>query len=176
MKYDKETKAKLKTRLIHETRLFVLLTIFLSMFFFSFTAYRREIVGDHSITYINFLYDFFESLILAKIILIGKLLNLGERFLDKPLIIPTLYKTVVFCLFIIGFSVMEHFVVGFFTGKNMTEVYDKLITKGINEILGSLPIFFTAFIFFFGFMEIGRIMGEDRLFNLFFKKNENIKY
>jgi len=37
-----------------------------------------------------------EALVLAKVILIGDVLRLGRRFEDKPLIVPTLYKTVVF--------------------------------------------------------------------------------
>ena len=49
-----------------------------------------------------------EALILAKVIMIGDVVRLGRGLEQKPLIFPTLYKTLVFTLFVAVFTVLEH--------------------------------------------------------------------
>ncbi len=157
-----------KQKLFEEMRSLGLLTVFLVFFFCAFTTYRKLIIGDQSVNYINYAYNIVQSLLLAKIILLGQFLKLGERFLDKPLIIPALYKTLVFCVFVFVFSVAEHFIKGILTGKNIEMVFNEFASASVNEILGRFLIYFPVFLFLFGYIELGRVLGKDKLFALFF--------
>ena len=168
---DKESDG-FKARFTREMKRYFLYVLFLTIFFCAFSTYKRLILGMYAIDYIHYGYSFFESLILAKIILLGQMFGLGERFHDKPLIYPTLYKTIVFSFFVMIFSVLERFVTGFIKGNSAFEVFQEVMSKGLDEILASVLIMFYMFILFFAFLEISRVLGKDKLFNLFFKKRD----
>ena len=69
--------------------------IYLTIAFGTFTAYRRLLLAAHDIDYTDYGIAFIEVLILAKVIMIGSVFRRGRGLEDKPLIIPTFYKTVV---------------------------------------------------------------------------------
>lgn len=163
-------KKKLKEKIITEMWRYIAYSVFLTLLFSAFSTYRRLILGEYAISYIHYGYSIFEALILAKIILIGQSFGLGKRFDDKSLIIPTLYKTIVFTLFVLAFTVLEHFVVGHLTGKSSAEVYQEFVDKGIYETFARVYLMFFVFILLFAFFEIGRVLGENKLFKLFFQR------
>jgi hypothetical protein len=165
---------QLKQKIAHEMGLLIIYTIYLTFFFWSFRLYHRLILDEYAISYVRYGYSFVEALILAKIILLGQMFNLGEkRFTKKPLIYPILYKTVVFCIFVFIFTVLEHFVIGMIEGNDFSKIYSKLLSIGIYEIYAEMLIMFFVFVFFFAFLEIGRFLGEGKLIALLFFKKTN---
>ena len=79
---------------------------YLALVFAAFTWYRRFLLAAYDITYTNYWVAVIEALILAKVIMIGAVLRLGRGLEDKPLIYPTLYKTVVFSLWVGVFTLI----------------------------------------------------------------------
>lgn len=169
------SKEILKKRIIHDLQLFLFNFIFLTLFLWTFTMYRRLILEEYQVSYIHYSYNFIEALILAKIILVGQTFKLGERFSDQPLLIPTLYKTLIFSFFIGAFTVLEEFFIGYFHGKDVFYVYHKLVNLGFYEIIARVLVMFFVFIFFFAFLEIGRSLGEGTLIRLFTHKRSTHK-
>jgi hypothetical protein len=53
-----------------------------------------------------------QALVLGKVIMIGRVFRFGRGLEDKPLIYPTLYKTVVFAVFVAVFKIVEHGIKG----------------------------------------------------------------
>src|SRR6185503_15254340 len=94
---------------------FVYLAIFLAVF----TWYRRLILAEYRITYLHYGTAVIEALIMAKVILLGDALRLGRNCEDKPLIVPALYKAVVFSSFVGLFAVLEHTISGLLHGKGL---------------------------------------------------------
>lgn len=164
----KET--NLKQKVVNEMRLFLIYSLILTLFLWALRAYQSLILGEYSISYVHYGYAFVEALILSKIILLGQNLQMGERFSEKPLIFITLYKTVIFCLYVLVFTVLEHFVVGFLHGNTFEKVYQELLSKGKDEILAKMLVMFCFFVIFFAFLETGRVLGTDRLVDLFIRK------
>jgi hypothetical protein len=89
-------KAKLTAELID----YWIVVLYLACFFGVFTWYRRLILAEYQIGYLHYGVSVVEALVLAKVILIGDVLRLGRGLDDKPLIVPTLYKAVVFSLWV----------------------------------------------------------------------------
>ncbi len=165
--------AKLKQKLLQEMRSFLLYTAFIALFFFSLLTYQNLTLGAYSaehlsLNYLHYSYELLQAAILSKIILLGENLKLGEKFADKPLIVPTLYKTLSFSLFVFFFTTLEHLFFGFLRGISFVEIYQVFLSKGINVVLAKVWIVFFVFIFFFAFLEMGRVFGERSLFDLFF--------
>lgn len=157
-----------KQEITHEIHWFLIYFTFFALFLSSLVLYRRLILAEYAISYFHYSYGIFEALILSKIILLGQRFKLGERFSDSSLIIPTFYKTVIFTFFALIFSTLEHFITGFLHGKDIAEIYQKFMNEGMYEVLASILVIFLVFILFFAFVETGRVLGENKLINLFF--------
>lgn len=159
-----------KVSLVHELKRYIVYTIILTLFFSAFTLYKKFVLEEYGINFVHYGYNLVQSLVLAKIILLGQMLNLGKRFTGRPLIVPTIYKTIVFSLFVVLFSIIEHFFMGYIEGKDVYLVYQTLIDKRLPDILVSiLPMSF-FFFFFFAFLEIEGILSDKTLIELFFSK------
>lgn len=159
----------LKEKIIDDLYRYISYTLFFALFFSAFTLYRMLILEPYQIGAFHYFYNVVEALILAKILMLGQMLGLGESYKNRPLIVPTIYKTVVFTLFVFLFSILEHFVVGYLRGKNSAEIFQEFTSHSLYEILARTFIMVFVFFFFFAFQETARVMGENKLFKLFFK-------
>ena len=110
---------KLKERAKHELIEYAVNVVYLALVFAAFTRYRRLVLASYDIAYTNYWVAVIEALILGKVIMIGGIFRLGRSLEDKPLIFSRLYKTVVFCLFFVAFTVAEHTVVGLWHGGGL---------------------------------------------------------
>jgi hypothetical protein len=144
--------------------------LYLVFFLGTFTWYRRLILAEYQITYLHYWVAIFEALILAKIILLGDALKLGREFDDRPLIFPTLYKAVVFSLFVGLFAILEHTIGGLIHGKGIAAGFYEILHEGKDELLARCLLTFFAFIPFFAFRELERVMGEGKLRRMFFRE------
>jgi hypothetical protein len=164
-----EHKAGIKKKIIHETRDMLLIFLYLALFFCSFTTYRGLVSNEFGISAFNYGFALVKALVLAKIILLGGYVRFAKILDDRPLIFPTLYKVVVFSLFTLVFEVLEHLIGGFIHGKNLAGVFQEIISTGWDELLARALMILFAFVPFFAFTEIGRVLGEGKLNALFLK-------
>ena len=142
---------------------------YLTLVFAAFTQYRRFLLAAHDITYTNYWVAVIEALILAKVIMIGGVVRLGRGLEHKSLIYPTLYKTVVFTLFVGVFTALEYAAKGLWAGTGIMGGIAEFFGKG-HELLANSLVVFVAFIPFFGVKELGRVLGEEKIRALFFRR------
>jgi hypothetical protein len=161
-------KARWKQKLVHEMIEYWINFVYLTLFFGVFTSYRRLIMAEYQISYQHYGIVVIKALVLAKVIMIGDVLRLGRRLEDKPLIFPTLYKSAVFSIWVAVFNVLEDAIKGLLHGRGLAGGIDELISKGNDELLAGFLIIFFAFVPFFAFKELGRVLGEGKIRDLFF--------
>jgi hypothetical protein len=164
-------KADRKQKLIHELVEYWINVAYLSFFFGVFITYRRLILAEYHIPYGDYGIALIKALVLAKVIMIGDLLRLGRGLENRPLIFPTLYKTVIFTLWVVLFGVVESLIRGLLHGKGLAGGFDELMSKGIYELLAGCLVIFFAFIPFFAFKELERVLGEGKIRELFIRRN-----
>lgn len=157
-------------RLLAELRKTFVIFVYLALFLGAFATYRRLLLEEYQISYFHYGCSVVEALVLAKVIVFGSMLRLGERFDDRPLIIPTLYKSLGFSLLILAFSILERFLVGWWHGEVNEVILEKFLDEGIWEILAQSFVKFLALLPLFAVWEIGRVLGEGKLSELFFTK------
>ncbi len=159
-----------KSKAIHEMVEYYIIFMYLAVFFGLFTWYRRLILAEYQIVYLHYGISVIKALVLAKVIMIGRALRLGRRWLqDPPLIVPTLYKAVVFTIFVGIFGVVESIISGLLHGKGIAGGFDEFMSAGTLELIARSMIAFVAFIPFFAFEELGLVLGEGKLGKLFFR-------
>jgi ABC-type phosphate/phosphonate transport system permease subunit len=157
-----------KQKLSRETKDIVTVYLYLVILIGAFHLYKWILMAEYHVGYFVYGASLVEALILAKVILVGEGLGIGQRFADKPLIFPTLYKTMLFALCVLVLGILEHLIIGFFHRENVAGVFQEVI-RGRYEILGRVLIMFVAFIPFFAFRETMRVLREVKLFDLFFR-------
>jgi hypothetical protein len=160
----------LKRKLAHELRELVAIALYLFGFFAVFKLYTRLILSEYQIDYFAYGLTLLKSLALAKIILTGEALRLGERGTPRPLIFLTVYFAVVFSAFALAFEILEHIILGAFHDKGPATVLAEIMDKGWPHLVAMTIVVFFAFLPFFPFRETGRALGEGKLHELFFKR------
>jgi hypothetical protein len=159
-----------KQKAVHELTVYWINFAYLFCFFGVLASYRRLMLAEYDITYLHYGIAVFQALVLAKVIMIGDFLHLGRGLEEKPLIVPTLYKTVVFTFFVAIFSILEHTVVGLWDGKGLMEGIKELKEDGKYDLLAKLLIVFFTFIPFFALKELARVLGEGKIGRMFFRR------
>ncbi len=156
-------KAGWKQKAVHEITEYLINFIYLAGFFGLFTWYTRLILAEYQISYLNYSFSVIQALVLAKIIMIGDVLRLGRGLQGRPLIFTTLYNTVVFSVWVWLFHVLEYMVGGLLRGKGLMGGLEEITGRGKYELLARCMVVFFAFIPFFAFRELGRVLGEGKL-------------
>jgi hypothetical protein len=168
-----DKKKNIKKKIVHEITEYWINVAYLTLVFASFTQYRRLVLAAHDITYTNYWVAVIEALVLAKVVMIGDVLHLGRRLEHKPLIYSTLLKTIVFTIFVGAFTLIEHVIKGLWKGEAFVEQFGNFLGKGYHEVLAGCMVVFVAFIPFFAFRELGRVLGEGKIRTLFFRKRDD---
>ena len=174
MSNSETKKSNFKKKIFHELTEYWINVAYLSLVFAAFTQYRRLVLAAHDITYTNYWVAVIEALILAKVVMIGGVFrlgrHLGQGLEQRSLIYPTLYKTVAFTLFVGVFTLIEHVIKGLWMGKGLTGGLVGFLGKGSHELLAGCLVVFVAFVPFFAFKELGRVLGESKIRTLFFQR------
>ncbi len=165
-------KAGWKQKMIHEAVEYYINFAYLAAVLIAFIWYRRLILAEYQIQYEEYWVPLVEAAVLAKVMMIGGLLRLNRGLEHKPLILPTLFRTVIFSVWVGLFSLLEKTVLGLLQGKGLTGGFEVLASKERYELIASCIVIFVAFIPFFAFRELGRVLGEGKIRALFFRSRE----
>jgi len=144
--------------------------LYLALFFGFIANYRRLILAHYGVDYTAYGVEFFKAVVLAKIILVAdKGLHLGRGYEDRPLAIPTLYKAILFTLVVECLAVLELLGRNMFHGSSL-EASIHVVAGSFTSIwLAHVMVVFAAFVPFFAFRELERVLGKGRIVQLFFR-------
>ncbi len=102
-------------------------------------------------------------------ILLGQHVRFANMFKGRPLIVPTIYKVIVFSLFALAFDIVEHLIGSVIHDEGLAHAFGEILSVGKPELLARSLMVVFAFLPFFAFTEIGRVLGEGRLGDLFLR-------
>ena len=162
----------LKQRLLEEFKAFWMITLYLWLFLGSFTVYRRLILDEAGTPYLHYGVALVEALVIAKVVLIGRVFGFSRRFEDRPLIVPVVYKSILFALLVMLFGVVEHLVVGWIHHKGLLGGLSEIAEVGAYEIAARALTLSAAFVPFFALAEISAFLFTDRVTAMFFSGTE----
>ena len=95
-------KESLGEKVTSELREFAVLSGYLYVCFTALAYFKASILQAHEINFAPWAFAAIKALVSAKFMLIGRALNLGEGFRSYPLIVPTLYKSCIFVVLVVG--------------------------------------------------------------------------
>jgi hypothetical protein len=168
----KADEKSLKEKLLHELTEYGINVLYLGLFFSAFILYRRLLLAEYGVFLDDYFMGLVKALIFGKVIMIGTFLKISKKFENRPLIVPTIYKSIFFTLLVAIFEFLEVTVKTLLKNSSwegMMESYAHHFT--LAWVGGALIVGFT-FLPFFGFKEIARHYGVDSIRTLFFKTTQ----
>jgi hypothetical protein len=163
-------RASLKEKALEELKAYWIIALYLAVFLGAFTIYRRLVLAELGVSYLNYGFAVIQAMIIAKVILVGRVFGFGRRFEDGPLLVSVIYKSIVFGALVVMFSLLEHIVEGLYHKQDLASILHDITKLGLYEPLARMLMLIVAFIPFFAFWELGRVLGFRRLAALFLSR------
>jgi hypothetical protein len=158
--------SRLKEKGLSEARrlfwIFAYLWVLLGLF-----ALHKSIVLNEPNPFYHQGFAIINALVLAKIMFVAEAFHVADGLKRKPLIYPILYKSAVFSVILIAFHALEDVLASMWHGKAFAESIAVLRGTG-EETLVFAIIMFVVLMPFFALTEVGRDIGDDKLFERFF--------
>jgi hypothetical protein len=149
----------------------LVIALYLGVLLSLFAIHRYLLLNDGGLaSHIGF--SFLNALALAKVILVGQELRIGDKFRNSALIYVILAKSAIFAVLLLVFRIIEEAVIGAMQGKNMHDAifsghpgfeHNKFQVMALTCI-----IMFFALMPFFAYLEFERVLGDQRLRALMF--------
>jgi hypothetical protein len=113
--------------------------------------------------------------VLAKFILIGRALHIGEGHRTKPLVWQIVHKSIAFLILVAGFTVIEEAIVGFIHGKTFWESMSEVGGGTTEEMIATAIIMFLVFLPLFAYRALSEVLGDRVLFRTLFEQRLEIE-
>ena len=172
-----QQKRKAKERVITEFKRYVVIAIYLWVLFSLFEFHRLAVLREiHRVPASLYRFGFaaVNALIMAKVVLVGEALHLGEQFSEKRVIYTVILKSVLFALLAILFNVLEGVIVGLIHGQPVIESIPKMGGGGLEGMVIFGIIASVVMIPFFVFREMQRILGAETLRSMLFQEKSKL--
>ena len=167
-----EGKRTLKQKAYKELKDFLAIAFYLWLVFAMFELYRATLLSEGHFSLVAHGAALFNALALAKIMLVAQDLHFAEHLKGRPLIYPTLYKSVAFAIVLGLFKILEEAGIGWYHGKSFSQSIADLGGGTLAGIVAQMAILAVLLIPFFAFMELGGVFGEGTLRKLFFTSSK----
>jgi hypothetical protein len=162
------SKAALRERAETEAREFFLLALYLFVVF-SALVFMKTAIEAEGVHWAHWGFALLKALLVAKFILVGRALHIGDGLGDRPLVWQTLHKAVVFTVFVAFLTLIEETIMGMaIHGRSFSQSIADLGGGTLNQLIATEIIIFLVFVPMFAFGALAEVMGETRLVRTFF--------
>ena len=167
---EEKSKSSLKSKIKHEFQEMLLISAFFGLFFFAFATHKMYLLHEFRSAHFVYATALINTLVLAKVILLGGYVSLGRRLEHRPLFVSAVYKAAFFALLVAAFHWIEEFVKDAIHDHSFAETLHDTLQGTSWPLLGLVVICFCLFIPFFMLWEIRRVMGEEEFSELFLRR------
>lgn len=160
-------KPSLKQKATHELQVFVVISLYLAVFFCALIAYTTLLLKDYNTSSsVSYGFAIINALVIGKVILMGEMVHFGRELDNRPLYQTALYRAFMFTLLALAFHFLEEFVKRLIHGGGLGSVLHEI---RINDLIARSLVVFCTFIPLFAFLDLRRVLGEDKFYALFFR-------
>jgi hypothetical protein len=168
-------KTTLHHRAMHELKEFAILTVYLYINLGAVIMVKTAVLHSQGIDYAPWGIAIVKAAVLAKFMLLGNVMKIGERYTTQPLIWPTLHKALAFLVLLVVLTIIEEATVGLFHGRSIAASLGELFGPRLEETSASILILLLVLIPWFAFRVLSEALGEGRLTRMFFVAREPLE-
>lgn len=155
------------SKLVRELRQLLLVAFYFYVCLLSLLLYASTVAGDQHIAFVHFGYAALKALVLAKFVLLGHWLRLGDRNRNRRLIYSVIYQTLALGALLVVLSLIEQFVEGIFHGHSIAAGVAALQLGAFRRILAQSLILFLVLLPYVALRQLSVIMGSGKLREFF---------
>lgn len=163
----------LKQKAYQELKEYLIISLYLWLVLGLFVLYQSVISAEEGFPFVAHGLALINALALGKVLLIARDLHFAERYKNKPLIYPTIFKSVCFAGVLGIFKLIEETIIGLIHGRSVMESIAGVGGGTIKGMLSMISILAVLLVPFFGFTELRDVIGPDKLRKLFFTSRES---
>ena len=160
-------KPSLRQRATEELKEFLVLSLYLYVCLGSVTIMKSAILNSVGVEFDLWGIAAVKALLLAKFMLIGKALHLGEKK-NKPLAWPTLYQSALTLVLLIVLTTLEEILVGALHHRTFKESLTHVAGDRLDMVLATFLRIFLILVPCFAFRTLAEVLGPGVLPRLFF--------
>jgi hypothetical protein len=150
--------------------------LYLAVFLCVLSTYTMLLLNEFHVRYFTYGVALVNALVLAKVILLGEHARLGKKHEENPLFFSVLYKAFLFGALVAALHVVEEIIKPMLHGADLAAAWHELTSRRMNELIVRNLVVLCAFVPFFTFWEIRRVIGEGKLYDLFFRRKQQTKF
>ena len=163
------SKAAIAERAEIEAKELFFLTLYLFIVFSALLFLKSAILEAQGVHWGYWGFAAIKALLVAKFILIGRALHIGEGLRIRPLIWQTLHKAIAFTIFVAILTVIEDAAIGMaIHGKTFAQSTADLGGGTLRQMIATEFIVFLVFIPLFAFGALSEVMEDKALVRTFF--------
>jgi len=166
--------AALRDRAMHELTQFAIIAVYLYITLGAVILMKASVLHDNGINFVPWGIAVVKAAVLAKFILIGHAMKVGERHSDRPLIWPILHRAFAFLVLLVVLTIIEEVIVGLFHQQTVAASLEELAGAKLAESLAGIVILLLVLVPYFAIRVINEALGEGRLFRMFFVEREPV--
>jgi hypothetical protein len=155
--------------LLDELKSFTYLASYLFICFVIILYFKFALLEEQGVVFAPFGFAAVKALIVAKFMLIGRSLERKVSERRYPLIVPTLRSAVFMMVLLIILMAAEEILVGLYHGRSVSESLLELGGNTVHERIATVTIQLLIMLPLFAFLELGKVVGHDRLKTAFFR-------
>ena len=162
--------AAIRSKFIEEFKVMAALAAYLYVCFLAIFLFKSAVMREAGTHHAIWTWGLaaIKALLLAKFMLLGRMLHVGVRFRDKPLIWPTLYHALVFLIVLLILTTLEELIVGFIHGRAVADSLNHVVGPIFFEGLAVCLIMFLILVPYSAFTCLSDVVGERETIRLFF--------
>ena len=172
---DPTKRKQIEKRLVNETKEYAVIAGYFAFFLLSLTTYRKLVLAEYDIPYYEYGWALVQALILAKVVLLGEVVHLGNRFDDRPIVLATFWKSAAFAVLAAVLVTAEHTVSALIHHQPVASEFQLSGGHG-QEMIARFQLMLVAFVPFFAFRELSRSIGEERLSGILFRPRKGARF
>jgi len=170
MKIGIPPKPALRERAKSELKELLYISAYLFLVFSALSFYKSAILEAQGVHWLPWGFALIKAVVLAKFIMIGRALHIGEGHRSKPLIWQIIHKSIAFLILVAGFTVIEEAIVGFIHGRAFSVSMAEVGGGTTEEMIATAIIMFLVFLPLFAYGALSEVLGERSLFRTLFVK------
>jgi len=174
MTSGESSKPSIKKRIADEFVEYVVIAAYFCVCFSAILFLKASVLKEQGIAFEPFGFAAIRALILAKFASIGHALHVGERFKNKPLVWPTLYRSIAFLVLLLALSAAEKVVEALIHGRKIADSLAEMGGGSTTELIATLIVIFLILVPFFALRVLGEAVGERNLIRVFFRPRDKI--
>lgn len=159
--------SKLGEKVVGELKQLLEIALYIYVCLGALLLYAESVGGPASVSFVHAGYAAIKALVLAKFILLGHWLHLGEGAGKRRAIISVLYQAVAIWGLLIVLSLVEQFVEGVAHGHTVAAGLAELHRYSLGRILAQSLVLFLVLLPYVALRQLSAILGPGELRRIF---------